>query len=92
MKFELEDDELAKLAEFSKVQYAKIVEAQKGTDVERWHVTCEDGITYPYLGAIGGCFTYEFTPTSIGTVVKVTFCKGHPDYEATIDLTDYASW
>ena len=91
MKFELDEKESEKLNEFIKVQYAKLVEAQKGTDVEKWHSTY-GGITYPYLGSIGGGLTYEFTPTTIGTIVNVTFCKGHPDYEAQIDLTDYASW
>jgi len=92
MKFELEPDELVKLGEFTKQQYAKLVEAQKETDAEQWHVTTKKGFTYPYMGSIGGGFTYEFTPTSIGTVVKATFCKGHPEYESTIDLTDYKSW
>lgn len=92
MKFELDDVELEKLYEFQRQQYAKLVELQKGTAAEMWHSTDENGITYPHLGSIGGGFTYEFTPTSIGTSVKVTFCKGHPTYEATIDLTDYASW
>lgn len=41
-----------------------------------------------YTGAIGGRYTYSFTPTSLGTVVKV--------YDAitkeTIDLSDYDTW
>lgn len=41
-----------------------------------------------YAGAIGGTFTYTFTPTSIGVVKKVTcgWCK------ETHDFTDYDSW
>ncbi len=40
------------------------------------------------VGAIGGKFTYEFTPTSLGIVVIVrcNICK-----EKT-DVTDYESW
>jgi len=41
-----------------------------------------------YSGAIGGRFTYSFTPTSLGTIVKV---KDGLD-DTTIDLTDYESW
>lgn len=40
----------------------------------------------PYGGAIGGTVTLSFTPTSIGTVIKVT-CWGE-----TLDITDYGSW
>lgn len=45
----------------------------------------------PYLGAIGGGLTYEFTPTGLGTVVVVYFRKGSGS-EAHIDLTDYDMW
>ena len=37
--------------------------------------------------AIGGGMTYSFTPTSIGTVVKVTYYNGQE-----INVTDYDSW
>lgn len=41
-----------------------------------------------YAGAIGGTFTYHFTPTSIGTVMKIEcgWCK------EVHDFTDYGSW
>lgn len=41
-----------------------------------------------YEGAIGGRFTYCFTPTSLGTVIKVK------DYisKREIDVSDYNSW
>jgi hypothetical protein len=42
----------------------------------------------PYGGAIGGALTYSFTPTGLGTVVKVT--EGFSNQ--TIDLTDYEDW
>lgn len=44
------------------------------------------GRPIPYLGAIGGLLTFQFTPTSLGTVVKVT-AGNH-----VLDLTDYESW
>lgn len=46
----------------------------------------KNGEEYPYGGAIGGGVTYAFTPTSIGTIIKVT-CGGK-----TKDITDYASF
>jgi hypothetical protein len=39
-------------------------------------------------GAIGGRFTYSFTPTSLGTIVKV-----HDELtKQELDLTDYDCW
>ena len=39
-------------------------------------------------GAIGGQFTYEFTPTTIGVIVKVRDCITHE----SIDLTEYETF
>jgi hypothetical protein len=36
-----------------------------------------------YVGAIGGAYTFEFTPTGIGMVVKVKCADG-----TELDLTD----
>lgn len=41
----------------------------------------------PSTAAIGGEFTYCFTPTGLGTIIKVKHYKGEE-----IDLTDYDSW
>ncbi len=41
-----------------------------------------------YTGAIGGRYTYSFTPTSIGLVVKVKDAITGEE----IDLTDYDMW
>jgi hypothetical protein len=38
-------------------------------------------------GAIGGRFTYEFTPTGLGTCVVVTCVCG-----AELNITDYRDW
>jgi hypothetical protein len=48
--------------------------------LEKW----PDGL--PYGGAIGGHITYSFTPTSIGTVVKI-HCIGEE-----LDVTEYETW
>lgn len=42
----------------------------------------------PYYGASGGAYTYEYTPTSLGVVVKV---KNEMTGDA-IDLTHYEDW
>lgn len=46
------------------------------------------GLPREYSGAIGGRLTFEFTPTSIGTIVKVR------DYHSgqELDITDYDTW
>lgn len=46
----------------------------------------EDG--FPVGGAIGGRWTYSFTPTSIGCVVKIK--DGISGQE--LDLSDYNHW
>lgn len=40
---------------------------------------------YPPDGDIGGSLTYEFTPTAVGTIVKVK----HALTNEVLDLTDY---
>lgn len=39
-------------------------------------------------GAIGGRLSYEFTPTSLGDVVKVKCCITNQE----IDLSEYDAW
>ena len=43
------------------------------------------------VGAIGGAFTYTFTPTSLCIIAKVYYLMG-TFAEQSIDLTDYESW
>lgn len=47
----------------------------------------------PYSGAIGGRWTWSFTPTGLGTVVRVKcgFAGLHPD-DSELDLTPYEEW
>jgi hypothetical protein len=42
-----------------------------------------------YGGAMGGRFTYSFTPTSIGMAIQVTDAMEQKD---TIDISDYEGW
>jgi hypothetical protein len=53
--------------------------------VEEHSKTCK--MVKGYQGAIGGNWTYCFTPTSIGTVFKVECACGE-----RVDLSDYNSW
>lgn len=39
-------------------------------------------------GAIGGGYTYEFTPTGLGIIFKVT----NAVTKQTLDLTEYDKW
>jgi hypothetical protein len=48
---------------------------------------CELGQSYRQLGVTSGVYTWEFTPTGIGTVVKVKCNCGE-----SIDLSDYDLW
>jgi hypothetical protein len=42
------------------------------------------------MGPIGGSYTFSFTPTSIGTIVKVKMELGHGESKRTevLDLTE----
>lgn len=61
-------------------QDAKVVELQKGSEVER------EGIRY--YGAIAGSYSYIFTPTGLGVAVQI---KNNVT-EEVLDLTDYDAW
>jgi len=50
--------------------------------LDKW---IKENIPDKYTGAIGGRFTYSFTPTSIGMIVIVEDCIT----KQGIDLTDY---
>ena len=52
--------------------------------LHKWREEHDSGCFIQYKGAIGGGLTYCFTPTSIGTVIKVKCACGEE-----IDLTNY---
>lgn len=52
-----------------------------------WTNTHEASCPMQYTGAIGGKYTYSFTPTSLGTVHKVACACG-----ASHDATRYDWW
>jgi hypothetical protein len=48
----------------------------------------QEKITGGKYGAIGGGYTYHFTPTGLGCIVTVENCVT----KAVLDLTDYDNW
>jgi hypothetical protein len=78
--FKLDDKQIAKLTQWSNEQDRKVIELQKGTDVEHPGEA--------YYGCSGGALTYMFTPTNLGLVVEV---KNNMTDEV-INLTDYDEW
>lgn len=54
---------------------------------EQWAKFPKNEHGLPSVGAIGGAVTYSFTPTTLGTVVKVKM-----EGQGEIDLSDYENW
>lgn len=52
--------------------------------IQEWKNT----LKVEYTGAIGGRFTYEFTPTGIGTAITVKDCVT----DQSLDVSDYDNW
>lgn len=57
IKFELTPGECQDFNRWSKLQDSKAAQLQR--------------LPFPNYGAAGGAYTFSFTPTSIGTVVKI---------------------
>jgi len=53
-----------------------------------WFEEQERKIANKYAGAIGGVYTWSFTATTLGLVIKVTNNLN----KEVIDLTDYDMW
>jgi hypothetical protein len=72
--FCLDETQKEKLAEWMRLQEEKVAKMQEREDA--------------YYGAIGGGYTYMFTPTGLGVVTIVR--NGVTKEE--INLTDYDTW
>lgn len=68
----------------TKVQRDEVKEWSSKHNREK-HMVSEE--TVRYAGAIGGAYTYEFTPTSIGVAVSVKCSCGEE-----IDVSHYEDW
>lgn len=86
--FDLDAAQLARLEIWSAQQDAAALAEQKtmpGRDAV-WIELNEGG--EPYYGASGGELTFEITPTSIGTAIRVR----HNWTKKELDLSDYDKW
>lgn len=61
------------------------IDEDESKKLEEWMSTKDFS---KYSGAIGGRFTYSFTPTTLGTVITVTDNLDKNE----IDLTSYEYW
>lgn len=88
MNFHLTENQVARLHTWLEDEVYPVVVEQQSKDehLSKMLFTSGNGKTYPYAGAIGGDMTVSFTPTGLGTIVKVE-SWGH-----TIDLTEYDTW
>jgi hypothetical protein len=74
LTIELTSAQVRRLKQWQNEQNAKVAAKQKKS--------------YAYYGAIGGGFSFIYTPTSVGNVIKVM----NSVTKEEIDLTDYGSW
>lgn len=72
--FQLDKEQLDKLFLWTLIQDEKMEDLWKGSGLPG--------------GAIGGAYTYCFTPTSLGVIVVVKNCVTKEE----INLTDFDSW
>ncbi len=76
------------ITEIYKKAYRRQVESSKpDSDLSR-AITMFATEHDPYYGAIGGGISYTFTPTSLGTIVKVKEAITGEE----LDLTEYNDW
>lgn len=87
--FEISDEQNARVNTWLlEIVYPAVIEDQRKVPAycaNDFAKSCWE-MGFPYEGAIGGGVTYSFTPTSLGTVTKVT-SWGHE-----LDLTEYGDW
>lgn len=89
----MNSDELLDLLEKEQDEDARFVlRPEQNKKVDAWvkkqnRKTGADKNPYRY-GAIGGAFTYSFTPTNLGMVIKVF----NSATKEEIDVSDYEDW
>ena len=86
--FTISDDQTTRIDACLKTEvYPAVIEKQR-QDISDPHPIVHEvwEMGYPYEGAIGGGVTYEFSPTSLGVVMKVKY----GDFE--LDISDYDMW
>ena len=83
IKFELTTDEADRFLKWRNEVDAR-VKAKQEADPRLKNLT----VLMPYYGAIDGAYTFSFTPTTLGEVIKVR----NELTKEEIDLTDYDLW
>lgn len=78
--FTLNQNQELKLSTWINEQDKKVMEEQNKNK--------ENPRNHPYYGCSGGEYTYSFTPTSLGTIRRVT----NNYTKESIDLTEYGDW
>ena len=71
-----------------KLEPEQLEEISKWMEAQDAAVAAKQGKDHPYYGCSGGSYTYHFTPTTLGLVVKVT----NNLTKEEIDVTDYHMW
>lgn len=90
--FYLSPEQRKTLDSFIYTQNMKSISYQKGT-IDKNHPdflsykTCWD-MNVPYAGPVDALLTFEFTPTSVGVIIKAR----HNITNNTIDLTEWSKW
>lgn len=87
MKFELTEDEAARAINWQQEKLKQVQKEQAEADSNG--LAARTG--QANLGAIGGAFTYCFTPTSLGTIAKVVFGQSGSAEDQLI-LTNFEEW
>ena len=86
MRFTISEEQQKKINKWAKKQDYLVKEQQKGSDDVVISESSRLGL--PYYGASGGSLSYEFTPTGLGVVLKVT----NNYTKESIDVTEYDMW
>lgn len=90
--FSLTPKEIEAYDAFKREQHAKAVEKQKSEVskddpfIDMYESCWESG--YPYEGAVGGGFSFTFTPTSIGNFITIKYALTGDE----MDITDLDSF
>lgn len=66
----------------------KLLSDEQNITLNKWKMSQEKQYGVDNIGAIGGAYTYSFTPTALGTIIKVSNAVTKQE----IDLTDYESF
>ena len=67
-----------------KIEFAQELSPKQESKLIDWQAK----LPQKYTGAVGGRYTYSFTPTSLGVITKVSDAITNE----VLDLTEYEGW